>query len=86
MIGNNVGEGNANRARRTARHISIFAAVVGVIVLIFMVTSFDRVWSLFTEKKDLMTIYKDTLPYFIAFHMLDFAQLTICGPIRALGL
>ena len=51
-----------------------------------MISSFDWVWSLFTEDQDLTIIFQEVIPVFVCYFILDFTQLVIAGSIRALGL
>ncbi|XP_038183499.1 multidrug and toxin extrusion protein 2 [Arvicola amphibius] len=84
-VGNALGAGNAEQARRSCATVLLCAGVCALLVGILLAALKDVVAYIFTNDKDIVSLVSQVMPIFAPFHLFDALAGTCGGVLRGTG-
>nr|XP_048304107.1 multidrug and toxin extrusion protein 2 isoform X2 [Myodes glareolus] len=84
-VGNALGAGNAEQARRSCTTVLLCAGVCALLVGILLAALKDVVAYIFTNDKDIISLVSQVMPIFAPFHLFDALAGTCGGVLRGTG-
>ncbi|XP_055450089.1 multidrug and toxin extrusion protein 2 [Psammomys obesus] len=84
-VGNALGAGNAEQARRSCSTVLLCAGVCALLVGILLAALKDVVAYIFTNDKDIISLVSQVMPIFAPFHLFDALAGTCGGVLRGTG-
>ncbi|CAO2643478.1 Multidrug and toxin extrusion protein 2 [Lemmus lemmus] len=84
-VGNALGAGNAEQARRSCTTVLLCAGVCALLVGILLAALKDVVAYIFTNDKDIIFLVSQVMPIFVPFHLFDALAGTCGGVLRGTG-
>ncbi|XP_038231317.1 multidrug and toxin extrusion protein 2-like [Dermochelys coriacea] len=84
-VGNALGAGNAEQAKKSCRTALLCTGVFAMVVGALLVSSKDIVGYIFTRDKEIVTLVSKVMLIFAPFHLLDATAATCGGVLRGTG-